>query len=154
MTDFTGFAKMRYLWRTDVKGQPITIVGLEEFNRVARGGTGSGVPTVATIHSHDAMLEFYPIPNSNYSVGAYLKKKITGLEDIPDQFHDVVVDYGIVSIQATKDAAVAVEMLKQGIKDLLNSSMIGWAGDTIPISRHLGADGGRATSDSQNLRPT
>ena len=151
---FSGYSeiqKVQYLWRTDVPGWPISVIGLEAFNRRARGSTTSGPPVVATIHSDKATLELYPIPDSAYTIAANLKKKITGWADIPSYYQDIVVDYAVASVMATRNAEVAVQLLKAGLDDMKYDSIVGWTGDQIPLLRHITEVDDSNTADSGNL---
>lgn len=153
-TDFSDIQKIQYFWRTDVVGWPITVVSIEEFQQHSSGYTTTGAPVLATIHSDSGILEFYPTPDSAYTVAAYLKRQITKFEDIDDAYHDVVIDYAIMSVFATKDAGTAAMMLREGFDDIKRDSRVGWAGGGISINRHLGPDGGPGYNKADSANPT
>jgi len=146
---------LKELWRTDVQGWSIEIVGLERFNAYTRGGSSAGAPTLGTIHSEAGYLEVYPIPDSAYTVAAYLKKKITNFSEIEEGYHDVLIDYAVASINATKDTAASFQFAKEGLNDLKNDQPTLWSGNSIGIERHINATNKSAKgrrADSCNLR--
>ena len=151
LSKYVGIKKVQHLWHNDRNIAPIEIVGLDEFQRNTSGMSNSGLPIIATVHSSSPILEVYPVPDSNYSVSCYVKRKISKFSDIDDYYHDVIVDYALLSVAAVKDPSVSIRLAKEGLDDLKYDSIIGWIGDNIPISRHLGTGYGRG-NDSGNLR--
>ena len=139
---------LQNLWRTDTRDDEIDIVSLGDFNACARGSTTTGPPEIATLHSSDETLEFYPIPDSGYTIWGLIQKEITKFEDIPDRYHDVLVDEAIASL----DPRYAAMRAKEGLQEIADASLTRWDGDHIPITRHLGDVGGSVGSDSSNLR--
>lgn len=125
------------LFRTDTQTNPIPVVDVNEFGRSARGSSTTGKPILATIHSDSVTLEFYPIPSGNYTIWGYIKKKIVNLADIPEEFHDVIIDYAIASIGASEDKSVAVAFARAGLDDLKDETLTVWDENVIPLGRHL-----------------
>jgi hypothetical protein len=144
---YEDFVNMQELWCNDARDNPIPIVTLDEFNSYARGGTSTGRPTMATLHSDEEILEFYPIPDSAYSIWGYIQKAIENLADIPDTYHDVLIDLAIDSLNVQTAGIRA----REGTKEIKGQSLTRWDGNTFRISRHLGG-GGTNKPDSHNLR--
>jgi hypothetical protein len=119
---------MQELWCTDQSNSQIKIVALDEFNRYARGGTDTGRPIVGTIHSSTATLEVYPIPDSNYTAVAYVKRQITQLSDIPSPYHDVVYSIAIEMICAAGSSEMAASLSTQGMRDIQGDAQTVWDG--------------------------
>jgi len=138
------------LWDTSTRRNPIEIVGIDDFNSKSRGMSSSGWPLWGTVHSKDATLEVYPIPDADYTVGTYLKTKVTSLDDIGDAFHDIIIDCAVLSLRALTDSQIAFKMANDGINDAQASSRTKWRGNQFSIQRHLA---GTSTTgpDSQNL---
>lgn len=156
-SDITGvdapdLQNMQTLWRTDTVADPIHILPISEFNRYARGSSTSGKPQVATLHSGEKMLEIWPSPDSNYSLEGYARLEITRLEQIPEAYHDVVIDYAIAALAAAQNPAIAVQFAQAGLKDIADDSLTQWDGTVVPLPRHLGKTYAGAGADSGNLR--
>lgn len=142
------------LWFTDVKGKKIRIVSLDEFNGWARGGTTTGRPTVGTVHSSSATLEVYPIPDSAYAAGAYIKRQVTQLADIPTPYHDLIYTKAIEFITAAGSPEMAAKLAKEAEDDVKRDSLIAWDGVIVesdrPIRGTTMSDSGKR-ADSYNL---
>lgn len=143
---------MGKLWFPNQNGRFIEILGFDEFKRLSSGGSTTGYPRWGTLHSDQATLDVYPIPDSNYTVGAYLRKKVTNLSDIDDSFHDVVMDTALVSVKALSDPNLALDLLRLGLADVRENSQTAWDENNIPIGRHVGRSYEGPGADSGNLR--
>ena len=124
---------------------------MDEFKVKTEGLSASGWPRYGTVHSDKATLEVYPVPDSTYTVGTYMKKKITSLNDIGDAYHDIIIDVAVESIQALSNPNLATKLAVEGVAALQESSRVKWGGNRIPIERHL-AGGSSIGADSGNLR--
>jgi hypothetical protein len=146
---FEDLKGLQYLWRTDTTGFPIPIVKIQEFNKYgARGSSTTGPPVVATLHSMDETIEFFPSPDASYVLWGYAQLRITKFDDIPEDFHDVLVNYAIASL----DRKSALAMANAGLEDAKGDSLTKWEGNVIPISRSVGSSGRGKRADSHNLR--
>lgn len=144
---------MGTIFRTDTPSNPIPIVDVQEFSRSARGSSTSGTPILATLHSDSTTFEIYPIPAGNYPMWGYIKKKIVNLSDIPEEYHDILIDYAIASIGASEDKRVAVAFAKAGLDDMRDEALTIWEENVVPIGRHLGGSVGvSGIIGSGNLR--
>ena len=152
LSTFPELKNMQTIHITDSQRAPIPIVDVQEFSRRARGSTASGVPIVATLHSDEITLEFWPSPDSNYPMWGYVRKKIVNLDDIPEEYHDVVIDFAIASLGAAEDKRVAVEFARSGLKDIQDDALTEWSENVIPLRRHLADDVFQVGGDSGNLR--
>lgn len=146
LTDYVNLRNLQSIFCTDAPNNPIKIIGVNEFGHYARGSASSGRPTIATLHSGETTLEFWPEPDDNYAIWLYLRKKIENFADIPEDFHDVVFSVAMALISSPAGFA------KQGIKEIQEDSLTTWDGNTIPISRHIGQAASGTGSDSGNLR--
>lgn len=145
---YADMKNVQVLWRTDVQRPGIPILDIEDFNLFKRGNSASGPPEYATIHSSDETLEIYPTPDTNYSLFAYIKKKITKFEEIPDEYHDVLIDEAV----ASADPRTALARAQRGTKEIAGDSLTEWSGNVVPIARHVGRTGLGVEVNSQNLR--
>jgi len=143
---------VQVLWRTDGQYDPIEIVDVQEFNKHARGSTSTGNPVLATVYSDEEKLEVWPTPNASMTVWAYVRKGVSKFEDIPDDYHDVLIDYAVASVQAASNPKAAIEFARAGLQDVKEDSMTTWTGNTIPVSRHIGHVGSGSRATSYNLR--
>lgn len=140
------------MWFTDTTGRIVEILGLDDFNIRAGGGTITGRPTIGTVHSKTRKLRLYPIPDSTYPFEAYVTAKINKLSDIDEIYHDVLVDIAGLVIQAASDPNVKLKLVQEGLKDLLLDAGSGWTGSTMLIDKPLSrGQGFRKTADSSNL---
>lgn len=136
---------------TDTTGQPIWIVGVDDFNDIARGSTTTGRPTHATVHSANRILRLFPTPDSNYPIEAYVTKKISVLSDLLEIYHDIPIDIAGLAIKAGVDPNVQMALVKEGLRDLVIDSATAWTGNSIALDRHLGGDDMMTGADSRNL---
>ena len=145
---------IRDMGRTDTAGYYTEIKSPEQFADVAKGGTATGYPAVGTIlrRNNASYLALYPIPDSAYAVEASVKVAINRIEDIPSQYHDALVPIAISVANAIKDPRVAIELAKEGLKDIQDCTMTGWSGTVIPAARNLGDQSSGVRADSMNLR--
>lgn len=148
LVDYEDLKNMQFLWRTDTPGEPIPIVSVNEFNKYARGSSSSGAPIIATLHSEDKILEIYPSPNSAYPLWGYAQRQITNFQDIPEEYHDVLIDYAVASMRGEN----ALVMAAEGLKDAQGDALTQWDGNTVPIIRHVGGRRQGRGADSYNLR--
>ncbi len=138
------------MWFTDTRGKMVILLGMDDYNDRARGGTTTGRPKYGTVHSEPPILELYPIPDSSYTIRAYVTRKIDSLDDLPDIYHDVVYPLALSYVAASKDANVAIALAKDGLHAVQADSKSGYTGSKIMIQRHLGS-GSTIGSDSGNL---
>lgn len=140
------------MWFTDAVGRIVEILGLDDFNVRAAGGTTTGRPTIGTVHSKTRTLKLYPIPDSNYPIEAYVTSPINKLSDLDEIYHDIPVDVAGLMIQAARDPSIKLRLVKEGFRDLLLDAGSGWTGSTMlmdkPLSRSQGL---RKATDSGNL---
>jgi hypothetical protein len=141
-------AGLQYLWHTDTPSAPIRVIPVQAFNAYARGSSSSGRPEIATLHSDTKTLEVWRSPDAAYTIWGYLKKKIVNFSDIPAEYHDVVVDVAIASL----DPANALRFATEGLEDARNDSLTPWDGSVVAIERHLGDSDAAIQPDSYNLR--
>ena len=146
--EFTDIKNIQYIWITDSNGSPVKMYSLQEFNRLARGLSSSGKPRIATMHSDDETLEVYPVPDSDYNAVAYVQRVISKFDDIPVEYHDLLVNYA----NASYDTRTSVAFFAEGKKEAQGDTLTRWDGNTIRISRGVGDQDTVATADSGNLR--
>ena len=154
LTDPSGWTILE-MWATDRQGWQIHVVSLDDFNEYSRGSTTTGRPIYATVHSDERILEFYPIPDSAYQVWTYFRKVVNNLEDIPEIYHDAVIDYAVLCVKALYDNNIAVQLASSSFKDVSEDSLVMWEGNTIKLVNNATTypkTGGAFRSDSQNLR--
>lgn len=153
LTDFDGVWNLYELQRTN-KDFEIDLVGLDMFNDYATSTTDTGEPVIATIHSSNSILRFFPIPDAAYEIEVNVRKQITNFEDIPDAYHDVLIDLGIESLKAISDPNMAAKIAREGMEDVRADSQTTWDGSHIPLARHLAENTSSVKRvDSMNLRP-
>jgi hypothetical protein len=148
LQEFSRIKNLQCIWLTGSIDSPVNVVTLQEFNTYARGSTSTGKPKIATIHSHNETLEVWPVPDATYAAWGYVQKRILKLEDVPEYYHDVVIDVAIASL----DPRNAIEFAKSGLKDMRDDTLTPWEGSTIPLGRHIGVEYGVTGADSSNLR--
>lgn len=136
---------------TDATGHPVWIIGVDDFNDIARGSTSTGRPTHGTVHSANRILRLFPIPNSNYPIEAYVTKKIAFLTDLLEIYHDIPIDIAGLAIKAGVDPNVQMALVKEGLADIMADSATAWTGSKIMIQRPLGDSDTRLRADSGNL---
>lgn len=155
LTDDSKIKNVQQMWRTDVVGWPIEIVGLDRFNELTSGGTSTGSPSVGTVYikKDGAVMEVYPIPDGDFPVKALIKRKLTKFEDVPEEHRDVIVNTAITIAHSLNDPDLSLIMLRDGLKDIEIDSLTAWRGNVIKVERPLGANSSRRSADSHNLRP-
>ena len=140
------------LWHTDSSQKPVKVVGLSEFNAYKRGSSTSGRPILATIHSSNPKLEFYPTPDSNYVLWSYVQKQVDNFNDIPDGYHDVLISVGQEYIRSITDPNMSAKLAEQGINEIEDQSKTKWTGNVIDTSGNIGRKSkGKSGYDSYNL---
>jgi hypothetical protein len=151
---------MQELHRTDVQGWPIPIVGVDEFNFYSAGGTTTGAPYVATLHSDPIVLSVYPIPDSNYAVEALVRESIASLGEVPERYHDIVASYAaafakmiVESGQGRGSDKSIKDMADEDFEDLKHDGPTGWSGSVFQVEQPLGDQQTGVRVDSGNLRP-
>ena len=149
--DYPSIWNIEELWHTDSQGKPVKVVGLSEFNTYKRGSTTTGRPTIATIHSSEPKIEFYPTPDSAYELWGYVQKSIVNFSEVPDIYHDVLISVGQEFIRSITDTNMASKLAEQGMNEIEEQSKTKWTGNTIDIARHLGRSGTGSGRDSYNL---
>jgi hypothetical protein len=153
---FNGLSvqNVKDMWRTDTTGSPIDILSNDKFHEYAKGQTRTGVPVVASIINRGGAnyLALAPIPDSAYPVEATVKMTLSKIEDIPIQYHDVLFPVAVSLVNSIKDPRIALELSRQGLKDIQDHTMVGWSGTVIQAERNMGDISNRRTSDSGNLR--
>lgn len=142
---------LQEMYHTDIAGRPIFVLGLVDFNDRARGSNTTGRPVIATVHSNPRTLEVFPEPDKDYTVKGYVSKTIDSLDDIPDIYHDVPIDFASLAIKAATDASVAAMLLKEGLADLMADAGAHWSGGKILVERPLGIEDGGKFADSSNI---
>lgn len=150
---------MQDLWRTDVEGWQITIYGYDQYQFHAAGGTTTGAPYVATLHSKPIVLSVFPIPDSNYPCKAQVRVLIDQLSNIPEMYHDIVASYAAafakVIVEAGKDGDSGQSILAMSDEDMDELKLdgaTGWSGGVIQVERPLDGYDEVAGYDSRNLR--
>lgn len=129
---------MQHLWLTDVPDYHVRVVGLDEFNSYARGSSRTGRPILATIHSKDVVIEFWPTPDSAYTLVGYAKQNLSAFEDIPDAYRDVVLTKAFEIVHAAVDPNMAVRLAELGQYDMQSDAQTGWAGSVMKSAQTLG----------------
>lgn len=146
LSDYADLRNLQTMYFTDAPDNPIALVDVNDFSIYARGSTSSGRPTMATLHSGETTLEFWPSPSSAYATWAYLRKKIENFADIPDDYHDVIFAVAMAMLSSPSGFAA------KGIKEVQEDSYTTWSGNIIPVSRSMDGTTGGDSSDSGNLR--
>jgi len=156
LSKYSEIRNIQKMWRTDTMGWDVSVVGLDLFNSLTRGGTGSGAPTHATLfrRNDQTYLEVYPNPDSAYEIKAPIKKVITSLDRIPDEYHDVVYAVGITLKNAAADPQIALALMQAGLTEIKNESLVGWTGSVVQIARTLDPEGTGRSVSSYSLRRT
>ena len=149
----TDIINVNNIWVMTGSTGKIPMVSDDKFSSVKSGqSTQTGCPVVATYHSSRKVLEFFPIPDSGYKIRMQVQKTITGLTQIPDYYHDVIIDYARASVHAAQNGEVAVSFAKAGLDDLRKNPLTGWDGDVIGLGPGFGDIRGMVgRADSFNL---
>jgi len=142
------------MWRTDVQRWPIRVVALDEFNSVARGGTATGYPKIATVYGKAGarVLEVYPQPTDDVTVGALFKLSVKGVDDVPDRYDDVIMSTAITLFNGTRDPNVAFKMARDGMKEIQADRGTTWTGSAISSRENFGDATWSARYDSGAIR--
>jgi hypothetical protein len=130
---------MQGMFRTDTSDWPIEVWGLDRFNSHARGRTGTGPPRIATIYGPpgERVIEFYPIPDSAYTVGATFEVQITDFSSIFSRYPDVIYKQALNMLAMAKSPMAAMREAEAAIYDTKKDGVSSWSGTNIPTSRHL-----------------
>jgi len=143
------------MWVEDSQGWVVELVDSEFFNMYKRGSTTTGKPIYATYRTADRLLEFYPTPNSAYSLWIEYRKDIKNFEEIPDVYHAPLLDYGILCVRALFDTNLAMKLSAESLKEMKEDSLTLWNGSNIDM-RNVSTTYPKGnlvlSSDSGNLR--
>lgn len=75
----------------------IEIVSLEEFSdSTEHKYSTTGQPRIGTVHSNDSILEVWPCAASSYACKVFLYYYVNGLEQIPEEYHDLIVSRALM----------------------------------------------------------
>lgn len=156
LKDIGDVIEVADLYNTDVPNWQVLIIGTDDFAESARGSTTTGRPTIATLHSTKTgtKIEFWPEPDAAYNMKGDIRVALKDFRDIPDMYHDTLIDYAIASINASISQETALAMASSTIQDLRKDSRTGWSGGKILLDRHIADVSGSAKCDSGNLRPS
>lgn len=138
------------VWRTDVSGSKIAIVSANEFHARASGNSTPGEPRYATIHSSPAVMEVWPTPNSDFTCVGLAQMEVRKLEDVPERYHGLVVELGVLAVRAAYEPALALNLMKNDVRDLLADVPTAWQGNHVTIGRHMKSGRARG-ADSHNI---
>ena len=130
------------------------VVELDTFNNYARGNTVSGYPKYATIHSKDKTLEFWPTPSGSYSMIGYAKENLKTLDEIPEDYHDLVLAVGYEFIHAAHNPNAASKLANEGKHEVEADAQTGYSGSTFPVVRHLGRSASQSVSSGDSFNVT
>lgn len=143
---------MQYLWLTSDPGYRIDVISFDAFSGWARGRTTTGRPQKATLHSADPLLlELSPIPDSAYTVVAHAKENITDLEEIPLQYHDVILAEAYKLVHAAASGGMAQALAAEGKFDMEGDVATGAAPSIALSSSTLGQENRLNRSDKFNV---
>jgi hypothetical protein len=151
LSKYPRIQNVRSLWRTDVVNWPVPVKDIDDFNYLSIN-TGTGAPRMAALYFADglATIKVWPTPDSNYTIGCYIKRPIRNLEDMPG-YDDVVYATAINLINAARDPNVAMELARMGLRDIKADGIAGWDGSVIPMERGLGHKGNKQRVDSGDI---
>ncbi len=141
------------MYRTDIRGWEVSVVDKDKFTPIARGSTITGPPRLATVHSNPPIMEIWPIPDSNYAVGAFVRVNITKIEDIDQRYYDVLYATAIELITAAGSPEMARLVGEEGRHQIESDTLTAWDGTIIPLARNIGQVSDKRKADSGNLRP-
>jgi len=142
---------MEYMWITDEPGSHIQVLSYDDFSGWARGSSESGKPTKATLHSNDPLiLEVWPSPDDAYEVVAHAKENITDLQNIPAEYHDVVLAEAYKLVHAAANPGAAISLAAEGKFDMEGDAATGSAPSIAMSARELGQSGGISRADHYN----
>lgn len=137
------------LYMKDSPGNRIEIVGLDHFSAYARGKTSTGYPKYGTVHSKTHIFEIYPIPNSNYTLLGLAKGNLD-LNDIPQDYYDVLLKQSFLLAQAMREGTIAAVLVSDDEKQLQLASGTAWTGSMMRAYHRLVPGAGNPAS-SDNL---
>lgn len=140
---------------TDSENYPISVLRKDDFDVLARGVSGNARPVIATVYEtiDGRVLEISRTPDSAYEMKGMAKMFVDKLSQVPENYHDLVLNTAYKLIAASKNAGVASLMVNEGQKDA-RSRLTEWSGSTVTIDRGLDVGNRRSTRvDSGNLRP-
>ena len=148
LPSYPSFWNFESLWMKNSPGNRINIVGLDHFSAYARGNTSTGYPTYATVHSKKHTLEIYPTPNSNYTLLGLVKGNLD-LDDIPEDYYDVLLKQCFLLAQSMRDGNIAAFLVSDDERDLQLASGTSWTGSMMrTYHRLVPGSGNPATSDN------
>ena len=148
LNEYPNFWNFESLWMKDSPGNKIEIVGLDHFSAYARGSTSTGYPKYGTVHSKTHIFEIYPIPNSNYTLLGLAKGNLD-LNDIPEDYYDVLLKQSFLLAQAMRDGNIAGVLVGHDEKEIQLASGTAWTGNMMrAYHRLVPGQGNAATSDN------
>lgn len=152
LTNYKQGWNIQEIWGTESQGQEIKMKSLDVFNDYKRGNDSTGTPIFAALYGKSKTLEFFPTPSSNFEIWVYLRQEVKQLSDIPDIYHDAVLDYGLLCIQALSNANVALALASGSFKDVEGDALLIWRGNVAGLDINMGRVSSVKNNDSQNLR--
>lgn len=147
LSKFAEIYSMKKMWHTDSDLPGIPVQDVDKFNVFARGNDRSGRPLIATIHSKSSTLEFWPNPDSDYTIWCYVRKSINSWDDIPAVYRDVVTDEALRNIRALGSAVLMNELAKENLREMQLDSDTEWDGSQVNVYRPLSSGQSRTTAD-------
>ena len=146
---YPSFWNFESLWMEDSPGYRVEIVGLDYFSAKARRNTSAGYPRYATIHSKTHILEIWRTPNSNYSLLGLAKGNLD-LNDIPQDYYDVLLKQSFLLAQAMREGTIAAVLVSDDERDLQLASGTSWTGSMMRAYHRL-VPGSGSPASSDNL---
>lgn len=128
---------LQYLFLTNSPGYKVFVVDPDEFGHFARGSATAGKPQYATLHSKKITMEFWPIPDSNYNFTGYAKENLKKLSQIPETYHDQVLNEGLRVVHAMLSGGMADRLATEGKTDMQSDGSTGSAPTIVRSDRHL-----------------
>lgn len=124
LTDYPEVLGITEIWRTDVQGTAVPLIGLTRFNHYLRGDATTGPPEIACLHGKNKLLEVYPIPDAVYTLWCEIRLPLE-LTDIPDAFHPLIVwDAVMLYSKASSGAFQKAMSLRQEIINMISESSL------------------------------
>lgn len=145
---------MNNVWIDDTLDTEITMMDDERYDTLSAGTSGSGRPRIGKLYYKDKspFLEVSPKPDSAYSIKATVKLSAQKFEDIPSDYHDIVLAKAMQFARALQWGELATLLEKDGLADMRKDALGSWHGSTISVMRAFGQRGGDMGPDSGNLR--
>jgi hypothetical protein len=140
------------MWCTDTTGFEVEMKTLDDFNDYKRGNTGTGRPIMAAYYGESRTIEFYPTPDSAYELWVYFRKEVKSLSEVPDVYHDAIIDYAMLCIKALRNSDIAFKLASDSFKEIQDDALLIWRGNVAKLDINMGQQGGRKYHDSGNLR--